>query len=192
VSLDHLWAGWRSAYLDAGGADGPQPGPDPPPALEPAGPDPAEQAEAEARCVFCRILASGRPDDETNVIWRDGSGLVVAVLNAYPYATGHLMVMPVRHTGELDTLGADEAGALWGGVARAVTAVKTAYRPDGLNVGINLGRAGGAGIPGHLHVHVVPRWDGDSNFMTAIAETRVLPEALPVTREKLSRAWPAG
>lgn len=187
MSLDHLWAGWRSDYLDSGGADGPVAAP----AAPQASPDPAVQAEAEKRCVFCRILASGEPDEVTNVVWRDLSGLVVALLNAYPYATGHLMVMPVRHTGELDTLAPDEAAALWSGVAQAVSAVKAAYHPDGLNVGINLGRAGGAGVPGHLHVHVVPRWDGDTNFMTALAETRVLPEALGVTRQRLGQAWPA-
>jgi ATP adenylyltransferase len=185
MSLDHLWAGWRSDYLDSGGADGPSA------AAAPTAPDPAEQAAARARCVFCRILARGEPDEVTNVVWRDPSGLVVAILNAYPYATGHVMVMPVRHTGDLETLGADEAAALWSGVAKAVSAVKAAYRPDGLNVGVNLGRAGGAGIPGHLHVHVVPRWDGDTNFMTSVAETRVLPEALGVTRQRLGRAWPA-
>jgi diadenosine tetraphosphate (Ap4A) HIT family hydrolase len=186
VTLDHLWAGWRSDYLDSGGADGPEAQAGPPAAA----PDPASPVEAEKRCVFCRILASGEPDEVTNVVWRDPSGLVVAILNAYPYATGHLMVMPVRHTGDLETLGTDEAAALWAGVAKAVAAVKAAYRPDGLNVGINLGRAGGAGIPGHLHVHVVPRWDGDSNFMTSVAETRVLPEALGVTRQRLGQAWP--
>jgi diadenosine tetraphosphate (Ap4A) HIT family hydrolase len=201
VSLDHLWAGWRSEYLDAGG-------PDPSPS-SPAETSPAESAPAPAstsasttasttaddpaaRCVFCRILSSGRGDEETNIVHRDPSGLAVAMLNAYPYATGHLMIMPVRHTSDLETLTPDEATVLWALVAQAVRAAKAAYHPDGLNVGINLGRAGGAGIPGHLHVHVVPRWDGDSNFMTSIAEARVLPEALSVTRVKLSEAWPAG
>jgi ATP adenylyltransferase len=190
-SLDHLWAGWRSEYITSvteesgstspsGGADGPASGPD----------EAGSEEQSAARCVFCRILASGTDDAETHLVWRHPSGLVVALLNAYPYATGHLMVMPVRHTADLETLEDPEAAALWRGVAAAVRAIKTAYRPDGLNVGANLGRAGGAGVPGHLHVHVLPRWGGDTNFMTSIAETRVLPETLSITAEKLRRAWP--
>jgi ATP adenylyltransferase len=182
VSLDHLWAGWRTEYLSSVSEDPAGEGGD---QERPTGGD----EEAKAHCVFCRILASGQPDDETHIVWRDASGLVVALLNAYPYATGHLMVMPVRHAGDLETLRADEASALWAGVSAAVTACKRAYRPDGLNVGINLGRAAGAGVPGHLHVHVVARWVGDSNFMTSVAETRVLPEALSVTAAKLRASW---
>jgi diadenosine tetraphosphate (Ap4A) HIT family hydrolase len=169
--LDHLWAGWRSAYLDEATTR-----------TVPAGPD---------GCVFCGLLASDLPDTETHVVWRHPAGLVAALLNAYPYSSGHVMVMPVRHAGDLEALGADEAAALWDGVARAVRAVKAAYRPDGLNVGINLGRAAGAGVPGHLHVHVLPRWVGDTNFMTAVADARVLPEPLGVTDERLRASWPA-
>jgi len=99
--------------------------------------------------------------------------------------------MPYREVGDLETLTGDEQTELWGAVTDAVRAIKTAYRPDGLNVGVNLGVAGGAGVPDHVHVHVMPRWDADSNFMTAVAETRVLPEALPVTWTKLREAWPA-
>jgi ATP adenylyltransferase len=197
--LDHLWAGWRTEYITATSAETGATTPSGP--AGPSGPGPAagEAGRAvaagrggdAAHCVFCRILASAADDVDTHVVWRHPDGGVVALLNAYPYATGHLMVMPVRHTGDLETLAASEASRLWSGVADAVTAVKAAYRPDGLNVGINLGRAAGAGVPGHLHVHVLPRWDGDSNFMTAVAETRVLPEALSVTDAKLRAAWPA-
>jgi len=100
------------------------------------------------------------------------------------------MVMPYRHVGELDQLSDDEGDELFAAARKAVSAVKAAYVPGGFNLGANLGRAGGAGIPGHLHLHVLPRWNGDTNFMTAVAETRVLPESLPATWQKLSKAWP--
>lgn len=163
MSLERLWAGWRNEYVDhaAGEADG---------------------------CVFCRILASDEPGETTYVVRRDGPCAVV--LNAYPYTSGHLMVMPVRHVGELEGLDDDEAAAVWGQVADAVRALKAAYSPDGLNVGANLGRSAGAGVPGHFHMHCVPRWNGDTNFMTTLAETRTLPEALPATFAKIRKAWP--
>ena len=161
MSLERLWAGWRGEYIATAG-------------------DPGEA------CVFCRILASGVADETTHVVWRGER--VFAILNAFPYTCGHLMVMPYRHVAELDELTSDEGAELWSGITRAVVAVRQAYGPEGMNVGANLGRAGGAGIPGHLHVHVVPRWDGDTNFMTAVAETRVLPEALDTTAAKLREA----
>ncbi len=100
------------------------------------------------------------------------------------------MVMPTRHVGELEELAPEESGAIWAGVSAAVQALKAAYRPDGLNVGANLGRAAGAGIPGHFHMHVLPRWNGDTNFMTTVADTRVLPETLSSSAAKLRSAWP--
>ncbi len=169
MSIERLWAGWRSEYLDA-------------PATNVA------KAEEDA-CIFCRILASGQPDEATYILWRGDH--VVAILNAYPYTSGHLMVMPLRHVADLEALELDEAAELWQAVTAGVTAVKAAYRPGGLNVGANLGRAGGAGIPGHLHVHCLPRWNGDTNFMTTLAEARVLPEALSVSWSRLRRAWPS-
>jgi len=185
--LEHLWAGWRSEYI-ASTVDQSGAGKEPPAAgLSPA---PVTADDSPEGCVFCRILSSGADDAETHVVWRDPSGLVAALLNAYPYATGHLMVMPLRHTADLDTLKPDEAASLWAGVTDAVQAIKAAYHPDGLNVGANLGRAAGAGVPGHLHFHALPRWIGDTNFMTTIADARVLPEPLGVTYEKLRAAWP--
>ncbi|MDQ6838360.1 MAG: HIT domain-containing protein [Actinomycetota bacterium] len=181
-SLDRLWAGWRHAYItsasDEGGPGASSTGTDP------GGPDGAQ------RCVFCRILASEAPDAETHVVWRHPDGEVVALLNAYPYASGHLMVMPARHVADLDALGPAESATLWQGVIDATRALQAAYGPDGLNVGANLGHAAGAGVPGHLHIHVLPRWVGDTNFMTSVANTRVLPEALSVSDEKLRGAWP--
>jgi diadenosine tetraphosphate (Ap4A) HIT family hydrolase len=161
--LGHLWAGWRSTYIAQATGDRPDDG-----------------------CVLCRILEQG--DREGRVVWRGRA--VAAVLNAYPYTSGHLMVLPTRHVGELEAMEPDQATDLWDGVRRAVVALKAAYRPGGINVGLNLGRAAGAGVPGHLHVHALPRWDGDTNFMTTVAETRVLPEPLDETWEKVRAAWP--
>lgn len=168
MGLDHLWAGWRSEYIEravAGATDAPE------------GRD----------CVMCGLVAAAPDDPEAHVVWRGGG--VTAALNAYPYTSGHLMVMPDRHVGELEDLAEGESAALWSAVTGAVRAVKAAYTPDGVNVGVNLGRAAGAGVPGHLHVHVLPRWLADSNFMTAVAEARVLPEALSVSWDKLRAAW---
>lgn len=167
MTLDRLWAGWRSTYIDSVTDGGP-----------PAG-----------DCVFCAILTSGLPPEETLVVWRGHR--CAAVLNAYPYTSGHLMVMPVRHLGELASVNGQERVELWDAVHAGVAAVTAAYQPEGVNIGVNLGRAAGAGVPGHLHVHVLPRWSGDTNFMTTVAEARVLPEPLSRAREKLSAAWPA-
>ncbi len=173
MSLDHLWAGWRSEYVASvpthGGGSGPA-----------AGPTDA--------CVFCRIAASGPPSAATGVLWR--GRLTVAVLNAYPYASGHLMVMPVRHVATLDGLEAAEATELWQALRDGVAALTAAYAPEGVNIGANLGRAAGAGIPAHLHLHAVPRWVGDTNFMTAVAGTRVLPESMAASWERLVPVWP--
>ncbi len=163
MTLERLWAGWRSGYVEGA-------------------------ASAEG-CVFCRILSSDEPDEAIYVVRRDECCAVV--LNAYPYTSGHLMVMPVRHVAELEDLEPEEVTGLWRDLAGAVRALKAAYSPDGLNVGANLGRSAGAGVPGHFHMHCVPRWNGDTNFMTTLAETRTLPEALPATYEKVKKAWPA-
>jgi ATP adenylyltransferase len=137
--------------------------------------------------VFTQILQSGMPDDEANIIHR--GPLTFVILNAFPYTSGHLMVLPYREIGTLEELTAAEASELWATVTDAVRAVKAAYRPGGVNVGINLGRAAGGSISEHLHVHVVPRWSGDGNFMTAIAEARTLPEPLSISAQKLRAAW---
>ena len=100
------------------------------------------------------------------------------------------MAMPTRHVADLEELDAEESAALWEGLSLGVRALKAAYHPDGVNVGANLGRAAGAGVPGHFHLHVLPRWVGDTNFMTALADARVLPEPLSDTASKLRAAWP--
>jgi len=137
--------------------------------------------------VFCEIMASDEPDDVRRVLWT--GQLTVALLNAYPYCPGHVMVLPIRHIRDLPELEPEESEELSSGVLRAAAALRTAYRPEGMNIGLNLGRSAGAGIPAHLHVHIVPRWTGDTNFMTSVAETRVLPEALGVSWARLRAAW---
>jgi ATP adenylyltransferase len=165
VSLGRLWAGWRASYIE-GVAN-----------VEPA----------DDGCIFCALAATA--DDAGQVVGR--GPLTYAVLNRYPYTSGHLLVTPNRHVGELEALTVDEADAIMAMTIQATTTLKAAYAPDGINVGANLGRAAGAGVPGHLHVHVVPRWLGDTNFMTSVAEARVLPEPLERTFDRLRAAWPA-
>ncbi len=142
----------------------------------------------EPGSVFTSILRSGEPDEVTNIVHR--SEFVFAILNAYPYGTGHTLVLPYRELADLEALEPSETADLWATVTDAVRAVKQAYSPDGVNVGVNLGRPAGGSVSEHLHVHVVPRWTGDANFMTAVANTRTLPEPLDETARKLRAAWP--
>lgn len=174
---EHLWAGWRNAYVRGadvrGGVD------DDRPAIE----------IADGQTLFEAIVQSDLPDEQTLVVWRGER--VFAVLNRYPYTSGHLMVLPNRGVEQLTDLDDMEYDELWRGVRLATSAVQEAYQPHGINVGANLGRGAGAGIPDHLHVHVLPRWEGDTNFMTSIAEVRVMPETLATTWERLRESWPA-
>jgi ATP adenylyltransferase len=172
MSLEHLWAGWRREYIveatereRAGGL-----------------------THDESECVFCRLAESGPPSEDNLVVWR--GRLTFVVMNAYPYASGHVLVLPLRHVGPMAELTAGESAELWSATQDAVAAIEKAFDPDGLNMGANLGRAAGAGLPGHLHLHVLPRWSGDTNFMTSVAETRVLPETLQLSWKRLTDAWP--
>ena len=203
MPLEQLWAGWRHEYVSeataaeraASGESAARAG-TPGLGSDGAGSDGAVRSEqrsaaappAEPDCVFCRLAASGPPSVDNLVTWRGAEAM--AALNAYPYASGHLLVMPVRHIGSMEELTEPESAALWAGTRAATVAIGVAYQPDGINIGANLGRAAGAGIPQHLHMHVVPRWSGDTNFMTSIAGVRVLPEPLTVAWEKLHAAWP--
>ena len=173
MSLDHLWAGWRSNYVNSFADGAPATG--------------AIGSGEEPRCVFCEIMASDEPDDVRRVLWT--GKFTVALLNAYPYCPGHIMVLPIRHIRDLPELEPEESAELSSAVREAVAAVRAAYKPEGLNLGLNLGRAAGAGIPADLHVHIVPRWIGDTNFMTSVAGVRVLPEALDDSWAKLRAAW---
>jgi diadenosine tetraphosphate (Ap4A) HIT family hydrolase len=169
MPLDRMDAGWRRRYVE----------------LTTSGAN--DDADPRA-CVFCG-LADGPVDASTWVV--ELTELAFVVLNAFPYGSGHVLVLPRRHVATIGELTDDESSALWAAATRSLRAIEAAYRPDGANLGANLGRAGGAGIPGHLHLHALPRWDGDTNFMTAIAETRVLPEDLGDTFVKLRDAFAA-
>jgi diadenosine tetraphosphate (Ap4A) HIT family hydrolase len=164
VSLDRLWAGWRSTYVSS-----------------------VDQAPDDG-CVFCRLAEA---TDRRAALVLEVTDTTVTAMNLYPYGSGHLLVAPRRHVADLEGLTDAEAADFVRAQQRAVRALKGAYDPDGLNLGANLGRAAGAGIPSHLHVHVLPRWSGDTNFMTSVAEVRVLPEDLQTGYDKILAAWPA-
>lgn len=164
-----LWAGWRSTYIAAVSS-----------------PDDTSLAPNATGSLFERILRL--PDDEGLVVHRGER--CSALLNAYPYGTGHLLVVPNRAVADLEGLDDDEVVELARLERDAVVALKAAYRCDGVNLGANLGAAAGAGVPDHLHVHVLPRWAGDTNFMTSVALARVLPEPLDETWRKVRAAWP--
>ena len=136
-----------------------------------------------AGCFFCRVIADKDRDEENLVLFRGDRALVL--LNLYPYNSGHLMVAPYRHTSDLAALPPEIAGGVLALIQRSVAALNDEYGPHGHNVGMNLGRAAGAGVPDHLHAHVVPRWDGDTNFMPLMADTKVLPESLQQTHRRL-------
>jgi ATP adenylyltransferase len=155
-----LWAPWRLEYIQA--------------------------ADEQEGCFLCG--AAGDGDEDALVIHRGERAFVL--LNRYPYASGHVMVAPLRHEGEFGELSAEEAVEIHRLAAAALGALADAMRPQGFNLGWNLGRIAGAGVVDHIHLHVVPRWAGDTNFMPVLADVKVLPEALADTRAKLARAWP--
>jgi len=154
--MDRLWSPWRLTYVS--GSTTPRTG-----------------------CVFCDVAPIGAPD--SLVVWEGRTCYVV--LNLYPYNNGHLMVVPRRHIATLSDLTPDELQEVAVLMRHAEGVLHDAYHPEGINAGINLGRAAGAGIHEHLHVHLVPRWAGDTNFMTVVGDTRVLPEALSATAARL-------
>jgi ATP adenylyltransferase len=158
--MERLWAPWRMEYI--------------------------ESSDDENGCVFC--LAAAGDDAERLVVHRGSHA--IALLNRFPYASGHLMVAPVRHTGDYGELTDDEALELHRLASAGMGALAQVYSAQGYNVGLNLGRVAGAGIVGHVHLHVVPRWAGDTNFMPVLADVKVLPEYLQDARRKLADAWP--
>ncbi|HUX03360.1 MAG TPA: HIT domain-containing protein [Acidimicrobiales bacterium] len=162
MPLERFSAAWREQYVSSATSGQGTPG--------------------VGHCVFCE-LADAEVSEDSGVLWRSATTYVA--LNAFPYGSGHLLVLPVRHVAALEDLAENEYQDLFLALRRVVVALQGAYEPDGLNVGMNLGQAGGAGIPQHLHGHVLPRWHGDTNFMTTIGETRVLPESLQSTWQKV-------
>ena len=167
--LERLWAGWRAEYVTGFGPEGNNP---------PSG----------GESIFARILASGLPDVDTHIVHR--GPLCFVILNAYPYSNGHCLVMPYRQVANLEDLTDDERDELWLTVRDATLALKKAYAPAGMNVGLNLGAPAGGSVSQHLHVHLVPRWVGDTNFTVAVANTKVLSETLNSTAARLRAAWP--
>jgi ATP adenylyltransferase len=162
VALERFSAAWREDYVASVSA--------------------SLNADDFGECVFC-ALAEQPVDESTGVLAR--TELNYVVLNAFPYGSGHLLVLPRRHVASLQELSDAEYEDFFLLLRSTVVAIEKAYGPDGLNVGMNLGQAAGAGIPKHLHGHVLPRWNGDTNFMTTIGETRVLPESLQSTWQKV-------
>ncbi|MDX6576875.1 MAG: adenylyltransferase [Blastocatellia bacterium] len=134
-------------------------------------------------CIFCDAIRDPTQDEKNFVLHRGAYAFVI--LNLYPYISGHLMIAPNAHLGELDAAPKETTDEIMDLAKRCQTALREAYSPQGFNLGMNLGRAAGAGIADHIHLHLMPRWAGDTNFMTAVAETRVLPEDLPTTYRKL-------
>jgi ATP adenylyltransferase len=157
--MDYLWTPWRYAYVSSAGKT---PG-----------------------CVFCDAVKSG-DDAKAGIVYRGKHCFII--LNAYPYTPGHVMVVPYAHVDELQKLAAEAAHEMIELSQRMETVLRELYHPDGINLGMNIGKAAGAGIAGHIHMHVLPRWVADANFLSVVGETRILPETLDVTWKRISRA----
>jgi len=158
-----IWAPWRLEYI--------------------------AEADSQEGCVFC-VEAAGELGEASLVVARGTHAFVL--LNKFPYSSGHVMVAPLRHVGELSELRPDEAAEIHLLTTLAIDALQRVYGADAFNVGWNLGQVAGGSIAAHLHEHVVPRWAGDTNFMPVLADVKVVPEHLLATRERLREAWPAG
>jgi len=156
--MDYLWTPWRYAYVSSAGH--------------------------ESSCVFCN--APRQSDEEARIVCRAKHCYVI--LNTFPYTNGHVMVVPYQHLDEVHKLGSEAANEMMLLTQRMEVVLRTLYRPDGINLGMNLGKAAGAGVAGHIHMHILPRWVADANFVSVIGETRVLPEALDVTWERVRAA----
>jgi ATP adenylyltransferase len=161
--MDRMWSPWRSEYVA----------------------DAARRVPEEGTSLFTQLLNEDA-DAENLILWRGDH--VFVIMNLYPYNNGHLLIVPYREVEAYDALNTTEQQAIAATIDRCMSWLRTALDPEGFNVGMNLGAAAGAGLPEHLHVHVVPRWSGDTNFMSTTGETRVLPEDLSTTYEKLQAA----
>jgi ATP adenylyltransferase len=159
--VERLWSPWRHEYISKVTADTPQ-----------------------ATCIFCEAQRDPARDAENFVVHRGTHNFVI--LNKYPYTTGHLMVAPYLHVGELEAAPKELSDEMMDLLKRSQSALRDAYHPEGFNAGMNLGRVAGAGVADHIHMHLLPRWGGDTNFMSTVGETRVLPEDLATTYRKLN------
>lgn len=157
--MDILWSPWRYDYIKG------------------------SQSEIRSDCVFCDILSSDTSDEDNFILHRAEFNFVI--LNIYPYTSGHLLILPYEHKASISSLDQQVSNEMMSLIGKTETAINEVYTPDGLNIGINEGRAAGAGVAGHIHTHILPRWVGDANFMTAIGQTRTLPESLTETYKKL-------
>lgn len=155
--MEHIFSPWRYKYIAS--------------------------ADKETGCVFCR--ARDGKDQDFLIVHRGDLNFII--LNLYPYTSGHLMIVPYEHTDSLAAIDGQTTTEMMEMAKRAQTALEAEYHPDGFNIGMNLGRSAGAGVADHIHLHVVPRWTGDANFVSIVGETRVLPEDLATTYEKLKR-----
>ena len=158
--MDYLWTPWRYAYVSSAGKT--------------------------SGCVFCDAVNDG-DDSKSGIVYRGKSCFVI--LNAYPYTPGHVMVVPYAHLDELQKLSAEAAHEMMDLSQRMESVLRELYHPDGINLGMNIGKAAGAGIAGHIHMHVLPRWVADANFLSVVGETRILPETLDVTWKRISGAF---
>jgi len=159
--MDHIWSPWRMKYIG--------------------------RQKTPRGCIFCKAI--GRADGVENLIVKRGA-LAFVILNRYPYTSGHVMVVPYKHASTMEDLDDASLAEVMCLVRQAITAINAVYKPEGFNIGANLGAVAGAGITNHIHFHVVPRWGGDTNFMTSVSGTRVLPEEMCDTYQRLKDAWP--
>jgi ATP adenylyltransferase len=158
--MERLWAPWRMEYITE---------------------------EPRAGCLFCRVIEDPGDTDAALVVWRPPQAIVL--LNKYPYNPGHVMVAPHAHVGGLEDLDDVQTGDLMHALKRTITVLRASLKPEGFNIGTNIGRVAGAGMPDHVHLHVVPRWNGDTNFMPVLGEVKVVNEHLAQTAAKLSEAF---
>ncbi|MEW5954847.1 MAG: HIT domain-containing protein [Bacillota bacterium] len=160
--MERLWAPWRTVYIGK---------------------------DHGSECIFCEKLNSDQ-DKENYLLFRGDR--VFVILNLYPYNNGHLLVAPKRHVGDIQDLSAGESTELFAVTRQMVGLLRAAFNPEGFNIGVNLGKIAGAGVPGHFHIHIVPRWGGDTNFMPVLGDVRVISEGLELTYGKLKEALEAG
>jgi ATP adenylyltransferase len=189
MPMDHLWTPWRYTYVTDADRD-----------KRKGVPEELAAWPGDLGCVFCNMVAaveyaesrgmSSEAAERTALIVHRGENTFIC-LNRYPYTSGHLMVLPYAHEASLAALPVHVAHEIMDTAQRLELVLGDVYHPEGINMGLNLGKAAGAGVAGHLHLHILPRWTGDTNFMTAVGETRILPEDLEITWQRVREGWAA-